>query len=124
MSPARETAAALTYSQERRSSRRYPVGMDLHYTLSRNQTVVKEGSGRTRDFSGSGVFFQTLQPVDGLAAGLDVELFVDWPSRINGKAVVTVSIVGHTVRCGADGIAVRIANCEVRAIPSSRKSRA
>jgi|SRR5581483_870374 len=118
MSPAREAA----YCEERRSSRRYPVGLDLHYKLSRNRTIVKEGSGKTRDFSTDGVFFQPLQTELIVPAGLDVELSVDWPAPGNQKALVMVAIFGHTVRSGPDGIAARISRCEVRANSSARKS--
>ena len=114
MSPARGTEVAAD-SRERRSSRRYPVGMDLRYRLSRGRTVLKEGSGKTRDFSEGGVFFHTHQPAGSLPEGLDVELWLDWPAQINGQAVITVAIFGYTVRTAGNGIGVRISRCDFRA---------
>ena len=113
MSPARETATAQV--EERRSTRRYPVGLNLRYKLSRYRTVLQEGSGKTRDFSEGGVFFEPLQPAGVLPAGSEVELCLDWPTRINGKAAVAVAIKGRIVRSSAEGIAVKISRCDVRA---------
>lgn len=116
-----EMGAATVHARERRSSRRYPVGLNLYYQISRNRTTVKEGPGRTRDFSQDGVFFHEVQPAGEFPAGLDVKLLVDWPAQINGRAQLKVAIFGQTVRCGADGIAVRILRYEVRTSPSSRR---
>jgi len=118
MSPARETAAV--YARERRSSRRYPVGLELRYKLSRGPAIFEEGLGRTRDFSESGVFFHTCQPAGSLPAGLDVELLLDWPGPMSGEAPVRVTILGRTVRVDEAGIGVRILRCDIRASRDSR----
>ena len=115
MSPWRETATATAYSSERRSCRRYPVGLNLRYKLTRNRVVLQEGSGKTRDFSDGGVFFHPFHPAGDLPAGLDVELSIDWPAAIQGDSVVKVNVYGRTVRSSPDGIAVKISRCEVRA---------
>lgn len=79
--------------------------------------MIEQGSGRTLDFSEAGVLFQPFRLVGILPAGLDVELWLDWPARLNGKSVVAVTISGRTVRSSADGIAVKISRCDVRANP-------
>jgi hypothetical protein len=115
MFPARDVPPESSYPRERRSSRRYPVGLDLRFALSRRGAVLERGSGRTRDFSEGGVFFQPFRLSGILPPGVDAELFLDWPARLNGEAVVTVTISGRIVRSSADGIAVQISRCDVRA---------
>ena len=109
MFPAREMPIAC--KEERRSHRRYPVGLEVRYRSSRNRIVCYEGSGTTRDFSEGGVFFQTDRV---LPAGVDVELHITWPVQIEGRPALQVLVVGRTVRTTGDGTAVKIAQCEFR----------
>ena len=102
--------------EERRSSKRYPVGLDLRYKIYRNSTILQEGCGTTQDFSAEGVFFR---PDRGLPAGCDVELWMDWPVLIDGGSFLHVTISGQIVRCTESGVAVRIAHSDFR--PNSAK---
>lgn len=107
MFPALETQIAST--DDRRSHRRYPVGLDVRYKLSRNRRILREGHGRTRDVSKGGVLFNADQ---ALPPGVDVELSIDWPARVPGAPAIEATICGRIVRSNSNGIAVRITGCE------------
>lgn len=92
-------------SDERRWQYRYPVGVDLSYRLTRNGTILDQGSGRTVDFSGTGLLFQ---PNRKLPSGVELELLIDWPVRIDGMTVLHAAISGRVVRSTANGTAVEI----------------
>ena len=110
MSPAVQRQIAS--NEERRSHRRYPVGLEVHYKLARERMTVQEGSGKTLDFSAEGVFFR---PDRAVPAGVDVELSIDWPVNIQGAPTLRVTIQGRTLRSTSEGTAVRISHCEFRA---------
>ncbi len=107
MFPALETQIASI--DDRRSHRRYPVGLDLRYKFWRNRRILREGHGRTRDVSEGGVLFNADQ---ALPPGVDVELSIDWPARLPGTPAVEATICGRVVRSNPEGIAVRITRCE------------
>src|SRR2546425_12528830 len=96
---------------DRRLHRRYPVELDLEYKLIRDGRVLKAGLGKTRDISTKGVFFRADYC---LSKGLDVELSMDWPFRLNGLCLLQVKIAGKVLRSGESGTAVQIRNYEFR----------
>jgi hypothetical protein len=102
MTPARRKSVA---SDERRCQYRYPVGVDVFYKLTRDGTILEQGAGRTVDFSGTGLLFQ---PDRNLPSGVDLELLIDWPVRIDGETVLHAAIFGKVIRSSAEGTAVTI----------------
>jgi PilZ domain len=96
---------------DRRSHRRYPVELDLEYRLMHYRRVLKAGLGKTCDISAKGVFFRADQ---ALPKGLDVELSMDWPFRLDGRWRLQVKIDGKVLRSGESGTAVQIRNYEFR----------
>lgn len=102
MSPESRSSVA---SDERRWQYRYPVGVDLFYKFARNGTILDQGSGRTVDFSGTGLLFQ---PERRLPSGVELELRIDWPVRIDGMTVLHAVVSGKVVRSTAEGAAVEI----------------
>lgn len=109
-----------TIAAERRSCFRYRVGLELHYKLTGGAATGQEGSGKTRDFSKDGVLFVPDRP---LPPGLDVQLFIDWPARINGSPALHATISGRIVRSDPEGTAVKIACCRFRPGPAGREVR-
>src|SRR5690348_8333509 len=107
MAPAPGKLAA--QPDERRSHRRYPVGLGLRYKLYGSSTIPREGSGMTQDLSAGGVFFRADQ---ALPAGVAVELWVDWPAHVNGASFLRLTISGQIVRSAENGIGVRILHSE------------
>jgi len=102
MSPANTRSVA---SDERRCQFRYPVGVELFYKLTRNGTILDQGSGRTVDFSGAGLLFQSDRK---LPTGIELELLIDWPVRLDGATVLHAAVSGRVVRSTAEGTAVTI----------------
>ncbi len=115
MSPEIRSSVA---SDERRYQHRYPVGVDVFYKLTRNATTLDQGSGRTVDFSGTGVLFQ---PDRRLPSGVELELLIDWPVQIDGVTVLHAAISGRVVRSTADGTAVEIRRFRFLPGPASAK---
>ena len=66
---------------ERRQGIRYPVALDVRYGVACGCERTVTGSGRTVDFSRSGLHFLADRP---LPPGTSVELWVDWPSMLEG----------------------------------------
>ena len=114
MAPFRDPKTA--YPEERRSHRRYPVRLSLRYRLSRNGTILLEGTGTTRDFSAGGVFVCTDRV---LPEGFDIELWMDWPVKMNGAPFLSVSMAGRVVRGTETGSAIRIEQSEFRRIETA-----
>ena len=114
MAPTRNPQAASP--EERRSHRRYPVRLRLRYRLSRNGTILLEGTGTTRDFSAAGVFVCTDRV---LPEGFEIELWMDWPVKMNGAPFLCASMAGRVVRGTDTGSAVRIEQSEFRRIEAA-----
>ena len=113
MAPIRDPQAASP--EERRSHRRYPVRLSLRYRLSRNGTILLEGDGTTHDFSAGGVFVCTDRV---LPEGFEIELWMDWPVKMNGGPFLCVNLAGRVVRGSQAGSAVRIEQSEFRRMES------
>jgi len=67
------------------------------------------GSGRTLNMSSSVVQFEhegTLQ------VGLEVELFIAWPAKLNRSAGLTLRMKGHIVRTSQNCAVLRAASYE------------
>ncbi|HEY1239289.1 MAG TPA: hypothetical protein VGF16_01980 [Bryobacteraceae bacterium] len=79
--------------------------MELVYKLTRNGTILDQGSGRTVDFSGTGLLFQ---PDRKLPSGVELELLIDWPVQIDGATVLHAAISGRVIRTSVEGTAVTI----------------
>ena len=63
--------------------------------------------GKTRDISTKGVFFRADQ---ALPKGLDVELSMDWPFRLNGLCLLQVKIApGHIHRRPGSSTRIHVA---------------
>ena len=96
---------------ERRTHARYAVEMDLSYKLLRNQKVLQQGVGKTRDISSGGTFFNADQR---LPAGGQVELSIDWPTLLNGVCPLQLRIKGKVMRNSGPGTAVKTLHYEFR----------
>jgi hypothetical protein len=102
---------------ERRVRLRYAVELDLRYKLTWRQQVLHEGSGKTCNFSRSGIFFRADQ---ALPKGLAVELSIDWPVLLDGVCPLQLRISGKVLRSSAAGTAVKILRHQFRTRSRSR----
>jgi len=83
-----------TRFSERRSSRRYPICLDLVFKL-RSGRLVQRGAGQTRDLSSRGVLFESNVEI---RPGTRIELSIAWPVPLNEVAGLNLVVIGQTVR--------------------------
>jgi hypothetical protein len=92
-----------------RALERYPVSLQLWYKATSKPGTV-EGFGQTILMSSRDIVFA---PADGLKPGMNVEIVVAWPPRLNDhymQLVLQVTIIGSQ-----DGVAeARIFNYHFR----------
>jgi hypothetical protein len=96
---------------DRRSSPRYPLALDLRYTIQRGVPSPKQGNGRTVDMSSSGLRFRVDRD---LTPGTKVELAISWPLLLDGGVELQLVASGKVVWCKGNEGAVQIRHHEFR----------
>ena len=94
---------------DQRLQTRYPIRLDLEYSLLINGLVKRTGSGRTLNLSSAGVFFETNGP---LLEHREIKLVMDWPCLLNGICHLKLIVRGRVVRSDRTGTAVRMKSYE------------
>jgi hypothetical protein len=100
-----------TVAGDRRGDRRYEIRLDMRWKLVRRRRVLESGSGRTVDFSSSGVLFE---PGRQLPYGLNVELSISWPVLLHNVAPLQLVVHGRIVRSEKNRTAIRMSQHEFR----------
>ena len=95
----------------RRLNRRYPVQLALRYTILNGRRPVRQGFGQTQEISNTEVLFSSNQQV---LAGMEVELSVDWPLRLNGICPLQLVILGRVIDCDSKRSTLKIGRYEFR----------
>jgi hypothetical protein len=90
---------------------RFAVELDLRYKLTWRHQVLHEGSGKTCDFSRTGIFFRADQ---ALPKGLPVELSIDWPMLLDGVCPLQLRVSAKVLRSSEAGTAVKIMRHQFR----------
>ena len=85
---------------ERRQHRRFPISARSRYLVD-----GEHGSGTTVNISSGGVFLQTAK---ALAAGRQIQIWIDWPALLDQRCPLRLVIVGRILRSGREGAAVEI----------------
>ena len=96
---------------DRRSRHRYPVKTALEYRMVLRNRKVVTGIGGTENISSGGVLFQTA---NSLPDGVEIELAIAWPARLNNTFALKLHIIGQTVRMQGRCTAVVIRRHEFR----------
>jgi hypothetical protein len=78
-----------------RAKVRYPIRMNLRYSLVRRKQVLKTGRGTTINLSSSGILFEAEE---SLPPGYIVHLAIGWPGKIDERAGLVLHITARTVR--------------------------
>jgi hypothetical protein len=97
--------------EDRRGRRRYDIDLNLEYKVVRHYQVCQKGTGKTVNFSGGGVAFETS---DSLRPGSTVELAIAWPIMLNSTCPLKLVVTGKVVRSSAALTAVRMERYEFR----------
>ena len=93
-----------------RKRQRHDLGMDLSYSYRRNGSTWF-GTGRTTDLSDEAVRFEN----DGkLPRGVEVELRIAWPFRLQSVCPLELVVRGPVVRTGTDGAVLKMKSYEFR----------
>jgi hypothetical protein len=99
----------------------YPLEAKLNYCMVRGREV-REGRGTTLAMSSSGVVFKSK---DTIPAGSKIEVWLDWPIRLDNAIALHLHINGQTLRSENRQTAVRVLGYEFcpstpRALPIYR----
>ena len=93
-----------------RKKERYGLSMELCYSY-RRYGLTWFGKGRTTDLSDEAVRFEN----DGkLPKGVEVELRIAWPFRLQSVCPLELVVRGPVVRSGADGAVLKMKSYEFR----------
>jgi hypothetical protein len=97
--------------QTARAGVRFPVSLEIRYSVAGRRGPVETGSGRTIDMSSSGVAFTADRP---LLVGQRLDVSIDWPARLDEDVQLQVVVSGVVVRTSGAVIALRIERHEFR----------
>ncbi len=86
---------------DRRVAARYAIERDIRWKLRGKRTREAPALGRTVNISSTGALFTTGL---SLAAGMPVEVAINWPSPLDGDGELLLIARGRLVRC-TDGFA-------------------
>jgi PilZ domain len=95
---------------ERRASTRFPLTLDVRYTVWGRQ-AEDAGSGRTIDLSSSGLSFIADRP---LSVGQKLDVCIDWPALLDGNVQLQLMISGVVVRTKETVTALQIRRHEFK----------
>jgi PilZ domain len=95
---------------DRRSHRRYPVSVDLEYSLSSPDGYLQVGRGRTINLSSGGVLFEAEATVP---ENTTVDMSISWP-RSEHQVQFELHVTGKTVRAKDRQVAVKFDQCIFR----------
>jgi hypothetical protein len=93
-----------------RRTQRFPVDYDINYT-ARSADGRIAGAGRAVNMSSGGILFTAEHTLD---VGWQVELSINWPTKLDGKQPLKLVVVGNVVRSGAGETALEIHEYEFR----------
>lgn len=96
---------------ERRSSTRYPLSLELRYTVQIRHRPVEAGYGRIVDLSSSGLRFTAERPLE---TGLRVELAILWPLVLEGGVQLQLAVSGTVIRTDGYDAALQFHHHEFR----------
>ena len=97
--------------EDRRGRRRYDIDLNLQYKVVKQYHVCQAGTGKTVNFSGGGVAFETSEV---LQPGSTVELAIAWPVMLNSTCPLKLVVTGKVVRSSAALTAVSMERYEFR----------
>lgn len=95
---------------ESRAKVRFPISLNVRYSVVDKRVPFEGASGRTIDISSSGLSFTADKP---LSVGQKLNLGIDWPVLLDGGVQLQMIVSGVIVRAG-DVTAIQIEYHEFR----------
>jgi len=120
MSQRKQTPRTPRIEGDRRGDRRYTLQLDLKWKLVRRRRVLQSDTGRTLDFSSSGIL---LDAGRHLPQGLNLEISVSWPVLLHNAAPLQLSVFGRIVRSDGQLAAIQMVQHEFRTAGISAEQR-
>jgi len=105
-------------TRDRRGKQRFPLAVDVEYTLNPGDKKPKSGRGVTVNLSATGILFQPDQP---LPVGKHIRFSMAWPVLLAEEVGLRLVGTGRTVRVEGNHVAVHFLRWEFRTCPR-RKS--
>jgi hypothetical protein len=96
---------------DRRSKRRYPIRLRLHFKAIKRGVVTSAGTGEVIDMSSNGIAFRADET---LRVGTTTNLYISWPIPLEGKTPIVLFGEGRAVRGEGQVTAVAIGRYEFR----------
>ena len=96
---------------ERRGSVRFPLTLDVRYSVLHRNGPVETGSGKLVDVSSSGLRFTGEAPV---TPGLKLDVAINWPVLLDGRIQLQLTVSGVAVRSYGSEISMRIQQHDFR----------
>jgi hypothetical protein len=97
---------------ERRASVRYPLTLDVRYSVSRRRAPVEMGLGQLIDLSSSGLRFVAQGPP--LEPGLKLDIAINWPVLLDDHVQLQLIVTGVVVRSSGTEVALQIQRHDFR----------
>ena len=79
---------------ERRTHTRFPLKLEVHYSIPRASATPEVGSGYTNDLSSSGLRFTGEKPLE---PGQKIDLAINWPVLLDGHVQLQLIATGRIV---------------------------
>jgi hypothetical protein len=111
MSALQSSLPPLQQALNRRATDRFPIIRELRYRVLGGRGNSDWGTGKTLDFSSSGILFSAETP---LAPGKRVELSISWPAQLDGKCALKLVARCRVTRCNGTQVAVEMDKYEFR----------
>jgi len=97
----------------------YPVELDLDYRIVVDRKILDAGRGRTVTISSTTVTFKGDHQISN---GLDIEVTLEWPVRLDNSVSLRLHIHGKTVKAENGCNAIRILRHEFRTSKDTTKT--
>jgi PilZ domain-containing protein len=95
----------VTTASDRRTNRRFPIHLPIHFRVSLKGASSRWGGGMTCDVSSSGVSFRCRRT---LPVGSHIEMVIDWPAKYDNAYPIDLQGTGFIVRADGNKAAVRM----------------
>ena len=96
---------------DRRANLRYPLILEVRYSVSRRRSTIDAGVGQLIDLSSSGLRF-VAQSV--LKPRLKLDIAIDWPVLLDGRVQLQLIVTGVVVWSSATETALKIEQHDFR----------
>ncbi len=96
---------------ERRTSVRFPLTLDVRYSVLHRNGPIETGSGQLIDVSSSGLRFTAQAHIE---PGLKLDIAINWPVLLDGRIQLQLTVSGVVVRSSGTEISMRIQRHDFR----------